>query len=99
MKHLPPRPMPAPAPHLSLIHGRVAAMPRVRAGTAPAPDLISPLARSVETLVADAYAAGKQTGEVQHYMAGWRCGVVCGALAGLLVGGGLVALALTVGGA
>lgn len=85
------------APHLNLVHGLAATKPRVRAGAAPAPDDTCPLARSVETLVADAYAAGKQTGEVQHYMAGWRFGLVCGFLPGLLVGGGLVALAFHLG--
>lgn len=71
---------------LHLVRGGAAAnAPRVQTDasrhTSDATDR-SPLARNVETLVLDAYEAGRQHGQKQHYVAGWRFGLVCGLLWG-----------------
>jgi hypothetical protein len=82
--HVPPRPFPKPQATLStLARGPL---------PAPEPDSRSPLARNVETLVLDAYEAGRQHGERQNYTAGWRFGLLCGLLPGMLSGAGIAAL-------
>ena len=54
----------------------------------------TPLARNVETLVIDAYETGLQHGERQHYTAGWRFGLLCGLLPGMLSGAATALLIL-----
>lgn len=81
--------------HLNLIHGgAVVPMPRVRAGTfwpatEPAQDAGAEgrkLSEEIHNIVADAYHAGRDHGQVQHYRAGWRFGLVCGLFWGAMCG-------------
>ena len=67
---------------LHLVRGGAANASRVQPDPAVHNGECSPLARNVETLVLDAYEAGRQHGERQHYTAGWRFGLLCGMLWG-----------------
>ena len=90
--HVPPRPSPKRPATLSMLARGPAPEP------APDADARSPLARNVESLVLDAYQAGLEHGEQQHYRAGWRMGLMSGLLPGAVSGGAMVYLVLWLGG-
>lgn len=49
--------------------------------------------REIDEIVLDAIDCGRRIGEVESYRSGWRWGVLCGLLWGLLSGVGAAALA------
>lgn len=89
--------------HLNLIRGGAAApLPRVRAGTCKPAEAAAEgraMSERIHDIVADAYRAGREHGQMQHFRDGWRWGVVSGLLPGALCGVALVLLLQWIGAA